>query len=1783
MPGPRSPLGPIGRESRMLALSFIYKKPWCKFFGSSDAEPTIIEGGQTSLMCASQIGNRELVQELLQKGADVKAMDEDKWTPLIFAAREGHLEIAKALLDKGADVDHADVNDWTPLMWASYKGHTDIVKELLDRKANPNVQAHHGVTPIIWAAGRGHSGVVAALLKAGAKVNSADKYGTSGLVWAARKGHVDCVMLLLEHGANVDMAGMNSWTALLVASRGGYVDVVQMLLDKHPNVNAVDKDGMSSLCCAAMEGHAEVAELLLNSRAYVNIQDKHEDSVLIHAVKGGHPEVVKLLLKKCADVDIQGEEKKTALYWAAEKDHLDILETILECNPNTELATKDGETPLLRATRNRSREVVRALLDKGAKVSATDKRGDTPLHIAIRYRDKKISELLLRNPKDGRLLYKPNKEGETPYNIDCNHQKGILTQIFGARSFSPSDEVENELSDLCSSSLADILSEPTLLPPVTVGLYARWGSGKSFILKKLQDEMFQFARQDFRPMFRFTCWVFILCALVGLAIGAVVLFIPFAMEGYTFKGAVSLAGGVALGVFLLLYFLLALVYFGHRQKWRGSGKLSKWLARQFNYFRLVMALCYCNPPVSSERTAKVLPVRFIFGDHLHLSNLGSHAPLARTIGSLGVSLEKELGTLVSRLYRVVRSTPDGGKSRFKRYCCIPRFIITMLVIGCLLSGLVLLVKVEMHMEIVEAGEAEKSAITKHKIAMLVLLGIVALSLILNLWNFMQFVYQMVYPPRVRMERKARQAGHTKPDDFLRSLKQEVTTLTNMVQCMDAFQGVQTRLVVIVDGLDSCEQEQILSILDSIKALFSSPNSPNSPYITILAIDPYIITKAIDQNLHNVFKESNVRGHDYLRNLVHLPFYLEVGIRLKDSAEMPLANHVSPSTSRTEMTIVTTVPGDQPPKYGSPDAMNAPLLQRQRSTTKDLSQMLASDEQFSDLSPRSMRRLLNIVSITGRLLRANNIPFKWQTLAHWINLTERWPYRTSRLIVYYQENEEHIEDDVTLKLLCDRIAEDLQSLHELDTLAEMDQDHRSFMVCLARHAPQLAAGDIRNFLSCTCNLDPQLRKQIRDSMDNADSAGVLPNIGSIARPQSLGHAFPTISSRASVYSSISDTPSRLNYQMMASNPFMKKILQSPGNAPSPGILTVKDVCDRLLSLDGIDKHSIPRYQTRIAEHNINGPVLLQCDLDELKIVLDMTFGDWQLFKAMVLQMRGQALSAAATPHSPSQASSDPLQMEGEEEETAKTEEEPVDPANDYLNLSYEELRKNSQMSSQRSSIHNSHMSLGTMRSESSHVDTSSGENTPARKRAGSHKHSTSTSLAGMLVSMDSGTEQSNKPTQDGTPQAIPGAVPPGVVAAANTRIVPVTTMAKSTASVGTSTGQTTVAAVHPGNGKKPSDGGREKEGSVSSSSESNTDITALRRDSRGDISEDEPTPTPEDPKPDSRTKQHLFTGAGDKAKRKLQRQVEEDTESSPLLGSKDEADGKESKECKAKSKVKEKLSNGSVSEMEAMLTESSESPLHLSSLVSAEETSSSEQGSRPQPEQEDRYQISPTLKEQVTRDVNRMFDNIQTEITSRGKEGQPSVITSPTLGRVRAVRTPIKGEQETHGLSLLASYSTFIPPVRELDSVPESHVASSQSVSSVGRARRPGVTGGSPIKHSQSVGALPAPSSIGNTDSFSRFSDTGAGLHDTKRTLDQSFDEFIKLSLGEQRKRRHQIHTQLSFENERKPSSGQQRMNPNVLLRRSAPVLNPISRSPEHSIDIDDDKESTKVEEGHSVV
>jgi len=68
------------------------------------------------------------------------------------------------------------------------------------------------------------------------------------------------------------------------------------------------------------------------------------------------------------------------------------------------------------------------------------------------------------------------------------------------------------------------------------------------------------------------------------------------------------------------------------------------------------------------------------------------------------------------------------------------------------------------------------------------------------------------------------------------------------------------------------------------------------------------------------------------------------------------------------------------------------------------------------------------------------------------------------------------------------------------------------------------------------------------------------------------------------------------------------------------MTVTDVINMVGRVDGFNRQMIDDYGRRLAENNINGAVLLSCDLTELKAVLQMAFGDWVLFRSMVESLR-----------------------------------------------------------------------------------------------------------------------------------------------------------------------------------------------------------------------------------------------------------------------------------------------------------------------------------------------------------------------------------------------------------------------------------------------------------------------------------------------------------------------------------------------------------------------------------
>jgi hypothetical protein len=101
--------------------------------------------GLTPLGLACAVGNA-LAVELLLAHQPPPSLEKDfgparaRWTPLQTAAGRGHAEIVQLLLEGGANVNAADKQGRTALHWAALRGHADCAKVLLDAGADPGLR-----------------------------------------------------------------------------------------------------------------------------------------------------------------------------------------------------------------------------------------------------------------------------------------------------------------------------------------------------------------------------------------------------------------------------------------------------------------------------------------------------------------------------------------------------------------------------------------------------------------------------------------------------------------------------------------------------------------------------------------------------------------------------------------------------------------------------------------------------------------------------------------------------------------------------------------------------------------------------------------------------------------------------------------------------------------------------------------------------------------------------------------------------------------------------------------------------------------------------------------------------------------------------------------------------------------------------------------------------------------------------------------------------------------------------------------------------------------------------------------------------------------------------------------------------------------------------------------------------------------------------------------------------------------------------------------------------------
>ena len=147
------------------------------------------------------------------------------------------------------------------------------------------------------------------------------------------------------------------------------------------------------------------------------------------------------------------------------------------------------------------------------------------------------------------------------------------------------------------------------------------------------------------------------------------------------------------------------------------------------------------------------------------------------------------------------------------------------------------------------------------------------------------------------------------------------------------------------------------------------------------------------NSRRLFTDSNIGGHDYLRNMVHLPFYLQnSGLRkvkvaqqtaqfskktvwgeAEENVSYGIHRSVSNRRLSTESGVMNSNEKLKPPsrkgsrklRLSESIASSIGSNLNRLGGAQDLNKMLLTDDYFSDVNPRSMRRLMNVVYVTGK--------------------------------------------------------------------------------------------------------------------------------------------------------------------------------------------------------------------------------------------------------------------------------------------------------------------------------------------------------------------------------------------------------------------------------------------------------------------------------------------------------------------------------------------------------------------------------------------------------------------------------------------------------------------------------------------------------------------------------------------------------------------------------------------------------------------------------------------------
>lgn len=321
--------------------------------------------GLSPLIHALRNHQPETATLLCALGADVNGLYRD-WSAIFYAVETQEIELVQGIIDAGADLTQEDDIQRTPLLYAFGLGFLEAVERLVEAGADVHAKDPRAQSTLHWAACLGELAWCKRLRQEGVTLDDQSVSGHTALTLAINNDYPSCALFLAQEGADPLLpCEPHHKTALHLLAERGWVEVFTTLLQGQDlPLDVRDREGAQPLAYAAAEGQVPMIALLLAHGADPHATFGPLLTTLHMAAMGGHTDAVDALIVFGVDPHaLTLDTKDSPLHMAVYSGSADCVQRLLEAGADASQANAGGQTPKQLAQNN---PTLRALFDDPA-------------------------------------------------------------------------------------------------------------------------------------------------------------------------------------------------------------------------------------------------------------------------------------------------------------------------------------------------------------------------------------------------------------------------------------------------------------------------------------------------------------------------------------------------------------------------------------------------------------------------------------------------------------------------------------------------------------------------------------------------------------------------------------------------------------------------------------------------------------------------------------------------------------------------------------------------------------------------------------------------------------------------------------------------------------------------------------------------------------------------------------------------------------------------------------------------------------------------------------------------------------------------------------------------------------------------------------------------------------------------------------------------------------------------------------------------------------------------